>query len=43
MSSVTWINASFHDNVIDATKVEQAVRLVASAPVELLREPSGSA
>lgn len=42
MSSVTWINASFHDNVIDAATVERAIRLVASDPVELLCEPSGS-
>jgi hypothetical protein len=42
MSSVTWINASFHDNVIDAAKVEQALRLVASLPIGLLYEPSGT-
>lgn len=42
MSSVTWINASFHDNVIDAATVERALRLVASDPVGLLCEPSGS-
>jgi hypothetical protein len=42
MSSVTWINASFHDNVIDAAKVERALRLVAADPVGLLCETSGS-
>lgn len=42
MSSVTWINASFHDNVIDAGKVERALRLVATDPVGLLCETGGS-
>lgn len=42
MSSVTWINASFHDNVIDAAKVDRALRLVATDPVGLLCEPSGN-